>query len=106
MPEDTTATSEAPETRTTTADEGATRSEGVIATADGTDLLSVVEGDAGGAERLAPYAGEDVTATGVDVLEENPAEGSDDAIVLPDDQGTEQLDQQGRHIELSELTPA
>lgn len=119
---------------------------GAITTTDGTDLLDLVEGDDGDAERLAPYAGTDVSGEGVEVLdvvegqgiwigtddqqrifarttdevtveagdqisfegtlEENAAEGSDDAIVLPGDQGAEQLSQQGHHIEPSELNPA
>lgn len=152
--EDTPLETTAPETTTTVettttaapepADEPA--AEGAVTTADGTDLLALLEGDDGDAERLAPHAGSDVMGEGVEVLdvvegqgiwigtddqqrifartadevaveagdrisfegtlEESAAEGSDDAIVLPDDQGAEQLRQQGHHIELSELTPA
>lgn len=70
-PEETDTTTEAvAETTTTAAPEASEGAEaGAIATADGTDLLSLVQGDAGDAERLAPYAGEDVTATSVEVLE-------------------------------------
>jgi hypothetical protein len=136
------------ETTTTTAapDPAEPAPMGAVSTADGTDLLDLVQGDDGDAERLASYAGTDVSGEGVEVLdvvegqgvwigtddqqrifarttdamsveagdqisfegtlEENAAEGSGDAIVLSDDQGAEQLSQQGHHIELSELTPA
>lgn len=119
---------------------------GAITTSDGTDLLDLVQGDDGDAERLAPYAGTDVTGEDIEVLEvvegqgiwigtddrqrifariadevpvevgdrisfdgtleENAAEGSDEAIALPDEEDAEQLRQQGHHLELSELTAA
>jgi hypothetical protein len=48
---------------------------GTVTTADGTDLFTLVQGDAGDAERLAPYAGEDVGGEGVYVLEVVEGEG-------------------------------
>lgn len=48
---------------------------GTVTTADGTDLFTLVEGDAGDAERLEPHAGSDVTGEGVFVLEIVDGEG-------------------------------
>src|SRR3546814_4180526 len=49
--------------------DGAGEDPGTVTTADGTDLFSLVQGDAGDAERLAPYADQDVTGSGVYVLD-------------------------------------
>lgn len=75
-PEDTTATTDTADTTATTAAADDTDApavapgdEGTVTTADGADLLTLVEGDAGDAERLAPYAGETVTGSAVEVLE-------------------------------------
>lgn len=49
---------------------------GTVTTAsDGTDLFTLVQGDAGDAERLAPYADQDVTGEGVSVLDIVEGEG-------------------------------
>lgn len=55
--------------------DGAGEDPGTVTTADGTDLFSLVQGDAGDAERLAPYADQDVTGSGVYVLDVVEGEG-------------------------------
>jgi len=80
-PTDEGAATTAPPTETTeaTPDPAAGSSEasdlGTALTPDGTDLLGVVQGDAGDAERLAPYADEDVIGSRVEVLEVVEGEG-------------------------------
>ena len=54
---------------------GAEGDPGTMTTVDGTDLFTLVQGDAGDAERLAPYADQDVTGEGVYVLEVVEGEG-------------------------------
>ena len=68
---DTTATTEA-------ADGGAAApggDAGTVTAEDGTDLFTVIQGDAGDAERLAPYADQDVQGRGVEVLDVVEGEG-------------------------------
>jgi hypothetical protein len=55
-------------------DDGAAES-GTITATDGTELLTLLEGDASDAERLAPYAGETLTGARVEVLEIVDGEG-------------------------------
>ena len=65
---DTTATTEA-------ADGGDAGDGGTVTAEDGTDLFTVIQGDAGDAERLAPYADQDVQGQGVEVLDVVEGEG-------------------------------
>ena len=82
-PADTTATTAPADTTPTTAADGATpapadgagEDPGTVTTADGTDLFTLVQGDAGDAERLAAHADQDVTGEGVYVLEVVDGEG-------------------------------
>ncbi len=83
-PEDTATDGDAPTDTTATsapaagggAAPGAGEDPGTVTTAsDGTDLFTLVQGDAGDAERLAPYAGQDVVGEGVSVLEVVEGEG-------------------------------
>lgn len=48
---------------------------GTITATDGTELLTLLQGDASDAERLAPYAGETLTGARVEVLEIVDGEG-------------------------------
>lgn len=48
---------------------------GTATTGDGTDLFTLLEGDEGDAERIAPYADTDVLGTGVQVVEVVDGEG-------------------------------
>lgn len=73
--EDTTATTAADDGDAAAPDEGAGEDPGTVTTPDGTDLFTLVEGDEGDAERLAPYADQDVTGEGVLVLDVIDGEG-------------------------------
>lgn len=79
-PEDAPAAADDTTASTTTAapDDGAgTAGEpGTVTAADGTDLLTLVQGDAGDADRLAPYAGTEVTGESVEVLEVVEGQGA------------------------------
>ena len=72
--EDTTATS-APATGGDAPATDAGDDPGTVTTTDGTDLFTLVQGDAGDAERLSPHADQDVTGEGVYVLEVVDGEG-------------------------------
>ena len=73
--DDTTATTAAPADDGEAAAPDGTDDPGTVTTADGTDLFTLVQGDAGDAERLAPYADQDVTGEGVYVLDVVEGEG-------------------------------
>lgn len=69
-PESDAATEDTVATTTTAAPEASEgAAAGAVTASDGTDLLGLVQGDSGDAERLAPYAGDDVAASSVEVLE-------------------------------------
>ena len=71
--DDTTGTS-APTTSAAPATDAA-GAPGTVTTADGTDLFTLVQGDAGDAERLAPHVDQDVAGDGVFVLDVVDGEG-------------------------------
>lgn len=73
--DDTTATTAAPADGGAAAPEGPGEDPGTVTTADGTDLFTLVQGDAGDAERLAAHADQDVTGEGVYVLDVVDGEG-------------------------------
>lgn len=72
---DETTTTAAPAAGGDATDPGAGDAGTVTAASDGTDLFTLVQGDAGDAERLAPYADQDVTGAGVHVLDVVDGEG-------------------------------
>jgi len=73
------APTEAPAEEPATGDEPATDAPAAgaatLTSADGTDLLGLIQGDAGDAERLAPHADADVTGSGLEVLDVVEGEG-------------------------------